>query len=100
MTFIKKHLVLLAAALFLVVDAILVQLQVAVPVWLLWLLIMAVLGFVTWQIVKTFIDEWHKAKKKRERNQLIVLGCVVAVVGVALFCGVHFSGLQQRLFPG
>jgi uncharacterized membrane protein YbhN (UPF0104 family) len=99
MNFIKKHFIVLGLAILLVVNALLLQFQILVPVWALWLLIVAILGFVTWQIVKTFVNEWRKAKKQKERDQIIALGCAVAVLGIGIFCAIHFSGLQQRLFP-
>jgi hypothetical protein len=100
MTFIKKYYAILAAASLIILNAALTYFEVLIPVWAIWLLIIAIFSFVSWQIVKTFKEEWDKAKKKKERNHIVILGCVVGVLGVGIFCAVHFSGLSQKLFPG
>jgi hypothetical protein len=100
MLFIKKHYVLIGLALVIVLNAVLTYFEVSVPSWAMWLLIMSIFGFVSWQIAKTFMDEYRKTKKQKGKRQIIILGYVVGALGVALFCGVYFSGLPQRLFPG
>jgi hypothetical protein len=100
MEFIKKHYVLLIAALFIATMMVLGYFEIVIPAWAIWLFILIVISFATWRIVKTFVFEWHKAKKKKEKNQIVILGCAVALIGIGIFCGIHFSGLSQRLFPG
>jgi hypothetical protein len=100
MAFIKRHYVILAAAFLILFNATLTYFEVAIPIWAVWMLIIAIFSFVSWQIVRTFVSEWRKAKKKKERDHIVVLGWVVGILGVGVFCAVHFSGLSQRLFPG
>lgn len=66
---------------------------VTVPGWTIWVFGLGVFGIVTWRLVKSIIETYHKAKNRAEKRNIIIASAFVALLGAGIFCLVKFTGI-------
>lgn len=73
-----------------------------IPSGLYWLGVVLIVGFVAWNVFTAWREYYHKECKKgwRNKRKAVIVGVAIIVLSVALFAGLKFSGLSERLFPG
>ena len=72
-----------------------------IPVWLYYLGMACIVGFVGWNVYLAYMEYYRKEVKKgwRNKRKAIRNGIIIIVATIALFVGIKFSGLPEKILP-